>query len=145
MARVVDASAIGAVLFGEQDGPWVHAMVSGPLLLVPGIFHFELGNACWTKLRRHPGEADALLNAWLDWNAEPPVTAVPVDPMITMQLARETNLTFYDASYLWLARDRAADLISLDARLVRAARRLGLHAPLPDNGPAHHTTPRSRN
>src|SRR3954464_11156666 len=103
MARVVDASAIGALLFGEQDGPWVHAMVSGLVVMVPGIFQFELGNTCWTKLRRHPGAAEALLNAWSDWAAKPPVVAMPVDLISTMQLARETNLTFYDASYLWLA------------------------------------------
>ena len=30
-----------------------------------------------------------------------------------------TTLTFYDASYLWLAQDRGADLVSLDAQLVR--------------------------
>jgi predicted nucleic acid-binding protein len=143
MARVVDASAIGAMLFGEPDGPWVHGLISGPTLIVPAMFHVELGNTCWTKLRRHPGESDALLNAWLDWNAQPPVAVMAVDLTGTMQIAREHKLTFYDASYLWLTRDRLADLISLDGKLVRAARSLGLHAPAP--GDARHTTPRSRN
>jgi len=143
--RVVDASAIGAMLFGEPDGPWVHRMISGPTLVVPAIFHFELGNTCWTKLRRHPGDADELLGAWLDWNAQPPVAAMAVDLVHTMQLARDNSLTFYDASYLWLAQDRAADLISLDGQLVRTARRLGLAAPAPADAPPPHTTPRSRN
>ena len=137
---VVDASAIGALLFGETDGAWVHRMTSGLTFVIPAMFHFELGNICWTKMRRHPGESTADLDAWLAWNAQPPVAVMAVDLTDTMQLARDTSLTFYDASYLWLARDRATDLISLDAKLVRAARSLGVYAP----SPTPHTTPRSR-
>ena len=70
---------------------------------------------------------------------------IDIDLIDTLRLARDQNLTFYDAGYLWLARERAADLISLDGQLVRAARRLGLYAPAPHDGPADHTTPRSRN
>ena len=144
MIPVVDASAIGALLFGEGDGPWVHGMVSGLTFVVPAMFHFELGNVCWTKMRRYPDQSNALLNAWLRWNAQPPVAAMAVDLIDTMQLARETSLTFYDASYLWLARDRAVDLISLDAKLVRAAKSLGLYAPSPRDEAARQHTPRSR-
>jgi predicted nucleic acid-binding protein len=143
MIHVVDASAIGALLFGEADGPWVRDLISGQVLLVPAMFHFELGNVCWLKLRRHPEEAGELLDSWLDWNAQPPVAAMAVDLLDTMRLAREHNLTFYDASYLWLAKERAEALISLDAKLVRAARSIGLRAPAP--GDTDHTTPRSRN
>lgn len=144
MTHVVDASAIGALLFGEADGKWVHDTISGLTPVVPAIFHFELGNTCRTKIRRHPDAADALLDAWLDWNAQPPVAAMAVDLVDTMHLAREHNLTFYDASYLWLARNVAADLISLDAKLVRAARSLGVHAPTPGDETSRQTTPRSR-
>jgi predicted nucleic acid-binding protein len=145
MIPVVDASAIGALLFGEADGAWVHHMTSGLTFIVPAIFHFELGNICWTKMRRHPGESTALLDAWSAWNAQPPVVVMAIDLTATMQLARDTSLTFYDASYLWLARDHAADVISLDAKLVRAARSLGVYAPSPGDPPTPHTTPRSRN
>ena len=143
MIRVVAASAVAAMLFGEHDGPWVHALLSGPPLIVPGIFHFELGNTCRMKCRRHPDEAEALLANWLDWNSEPPVTAMATDLIATMHLAWDHNLTFYDASYLWLAQDRAAELISLDNALVLAARSLGVQAPSPGDG--DQTTPRSRN
>ena len=143
MIHVVDASAIGALLFGEADGNWVRSLITGQILIVPAMFHFELGNVCWLKLRRHPQEAGALLNAWLDWNVQPPVAAMAVDFIDAMRVAHEHNLTFYDASYLWLARDHTADLISLDARLVRTARSIGLHAPTP--GDTDHSTPRSRN
>ena len=145
MIPVVDASAIGALMFGETDGPWVHGMTSGLTFVVPAMFHFELGNVCWTKMRRYPDQSKTLLNAWLSWNAQPPVAAMAVDLIATMQLAHETSLTFYDASYLWLARDRAVDLISLDTKLVRAARSLGVCAPSPGDGAVRHHTPCSRN
>ncbi|HEY2618410.1 MAG TPA: type II toxin-antitoxin system VapC family toxin [Acetobacteraceae bacterium] len=142
MIRVVDASAVAAMLFGEPDGVWVHALLSGEPLFVPSIFHFELGNICRMKCRRHPDKAEELLTAWLDWNVQPPVTAIAIDPTTTMELARQHNLTFYDASYLWLAQDRASEIISLDAHLVCAARSLGLHAPSPTDG--RRIAPRSR-
>ena len=143
MIRVVDASAVAAMLFGESDGAWVHRLLSGPPLIVPGIFHFELGNTCRMKCRRHPDEAEALLANWLDWNSEPPVTAMATDLIATMHLAQDHSLTLYDASYLWLAQDRTAELISLDNALVLAARSLGVKAPSPRDG--DQTTPRSRN
>ena len=142
MIRVVDASAVAAMLFGEPDGPWVHTLLSGPPLIVPGIFHFELGNTCRMKCRRYRKDAEALLANWLEWNSEPPVTVMATDLVATMHLARDHNLTFYDASYLWLAQDRTAELVSLDNALVRAARSLGVQAPSPRD--ADQITPRSR-
>ena len=143
MTRVVDASAISAMLFGEPDGDWVHALVSGASLIAPGIFPFELGNTCRMKSRRHPAQAERLLRAWLDWSAEPPVTIMATDHVATIDLSRVHGLTFYDASYLWLAMNRAPDLISLDAQLVRVARTIGIYVPSPRD--ADQTAPRSRN
>jgi predicted nucleic acid-binding protein len=131
MVRVVDASAIAAMLFGEPDGPWVYRSIARHMLIAPSIFHFELGNICWVKSRRYPDQAAAALNAWLDWNAEPPLTAMATDLIATMELARGHDLTFYDASYLWLAQTQQTDLISLDAKLVRAACKIGIQAPSP--------------
>jgi predicted nucleic acid-binding protein len=143
MTRVVDASAIAALLFNEDAALWVQDETFRELLLAPELIHFELGNLCWKKMRRSPEQADALLQNWLNWNVSPPVTLIDVYLAGTMHIAHGHNLTFYDASYLWLAHDRTADLISLDAKLVRAARSLGLHAPARDD--RGHTTPRSRN
>jgi predicted nucleic acid-binding protein len=143
MTRVVDASAVAALLFNETAALWVQDATFGELLIAPGLIHFELGNLCWKKMRRSPAQADALRRNWMNWNVSSPVTLSDVDLGETMRFARDHNLTFYDASYLWLAHDRTADLISLDAKLVRAARTIGLHAPAPDN--RGYTTPRSRN
>lgn len=140
--RVVDASAIGALAFGEQEKTWVEMQVIQAELIAPPLLSFELGNICWKKLRRFPEHAETLLAAWDTWCASALVTAEPVDAGETLRLARTHDLTFYDASYLWLALHRDADLITLDAKLSRIARNLGVRAPRPDD--ASHTTPLSR-
>jgi predicted nucleic acid-binding protein len=142
MIRVVDASAIGALIFGEKEKSWVETQTASAELIAPPLLDFELGNICWKKLRRFPEDAELLLAAWDSWCASTLVANMPSDPIQSIRLARTHGLTFYDASYLWLAQYRNADLISLDARLVRVARSMGLHAPMPND--TGHTTPRSR-
>jgi hypothetical protein len=44
-----------------------------------------------------------------------------------LELAAATGLTAYDASYLWLARELGAELVTLDRRLANAARRSERH------------------
>ena len=134
MIRVVDASAIGALLFGEPEKPRVEAQTDDAELIAPSLLIFELGNICWKKLQRLPAQVSIILPAWNAWCAS----------VQTILLARDHGLTFYDASYLWLARYRTADLVSLDVKLVCAARTLGLRAPMPRDRANRQTTPRSR-
>lgn len=47
--------------------------------------------------------------------------AISVDYDGIFSLAMSTGLTFYDASYLWLARDFGAELVTLDRQLERMA------------------------
>ena len=138
MTRIVDASTIGAVLLVEHESAWVTEQTDGSELIGSAILPFEVGNICWKRLRRSAADADRVMAIWSAWSASLPVRLVMPDPTYTLRLAYETGLTFYDASYVRLAQDYDADLISLDAQLVRVARRLGLRAPAP------HTTPRSR-
>lgn len=139
VARVVDASALAALLFGESARLWVEAQVKGQILIAPRILPFELGNTCWVKMRRNAELRESLLTIWADWIEDPPVTMVDVDLLGALQLAQRHDVTYYDASYLWLAQAHNAQLITLDRALLRAAHRLDI------DGPAPHTTPRSRN
>lgn len=100
--------------------------------MAPSLLDFELGNICWKKLRRFPEGAAVLLAAWDTWCASELVIRAPHDPVAPVRLATTHDLSFHDACYLWLAQHRNVELISLDARLVRAARSLGLHAPTLD-------------
>ena len=45
---------------------------------------------------------------------------MPIDHNDNLDLAIETGLTIYDASYLYLARQLGADLVSFDKQLIKA-------------------------
>jgi len=127
------------MLLVEQEATWVDEQTAGHDLVAPAILLFELGNVFWKRLRRQASDADQLIAIWAAWTASFPVQLVEPDPVSTLRLAHQSGLTFYDASYVSVAQARDADLVSLDAQLVRTARRLGLRALTPQ------TTPRSRN
>ena len=120
MVVVVDASAVAAIAFGEPDGPTLTAHLSGQSLIAPTLFDYELANIAWKKSRRHPVLAPAI-QAALEASAYLPINRVAVPAGEMLRLARATGLTAYDASYLWLARSRDAELVTLDSRLAKAA------------------------
>jgi predicted nucleic acid-binding protein len=119
--KVVDASALAALLFGEPDAETVAGRLDGARLVAPSLFLFELANVCLVKCRRHPAQRDALL-AGFAMRGQLGVDEVAVDHTAVLDLALASNLTVYDASYLWLARQLDAELVTLDAALDRAAK-----------------------
>lgn len=120
-ARVVDASAIASVLFGEPAGGEVtNALGKGPLF-APTLLRYEVGSVCLKKIRRHP-ERRAHFLAGLDLLDRLDLREVEVPAVEIAQLAERTDLTVYDAAYLWLARSIGASLVTLDERLEAAVR-----------------------
>ena len=117
--RVVDASALGALLFGEPDGPAVAERLRGAGLIAPALLPFEVANVCVKKIRRYPDQRNALMAAFrmLD---RMEVDVIEVDHGEALALAERCGLTAYDASYLWLARRVGADLVTLDKQLAAA-------------------------
>lgn len=122
-AKVVDASALGALLFGEPEGARVAERLEGATLEAPTLLTYELANVCLVKLRRHPKQRTALLAAHA-LLAEMAIALHEPDPAAILELAEATGLTAYDASYLWLARALDAELVTLDKGLANAASRL---------------------
>jgi predicted nucleic acid-binding protein len=119
MAVVVDASAIGAIMFGEPEGPALAAHLDGETLLAPALLDSELTNIALKKARKRPGAATQILLS-LQAALTLPVSRIAVPGVEVFVLATQTGLTAYDASYLWLARSRDAELVTLDAALERA-------------------------
>lgn len=120
MLRVVDASALAAILFGEPEGAMMAEQLDGARLAAPPLLAFELANVCLVKCRRYPEKRDALLEAFRLRDAFA-VEVVNVDIAEALTLAMQTGLTVYDAVYLWLARRLGAELTTLDKALARAA------------------------
>jgi predicted nucleic acid-binding protein len=117
--KVVDASAVVAVLFNEVTRESVVRRLRGCFLYAPVLLGFEVANACLKKIRAAPRERRLLLDAFGLLN-ELSITLEPIDLAEAITLAERTKLSLYDASYLWLARALDAELITLDDKLRRA-------------------------
>ena len=117
--KVVDASAVVALLFDEPARDDVVARLRGSSLHAPSLIGFEVANACLKKMRARPGERQALLEAFslLDDLA---ITPEAIDLDAAIALAARTRLSLYDASYLWLAQALGAELVTLDGKLAAA-------------------------
>lgn len=119
-AKVVDASAVAAILFAEPEGAAVAAQIEDDRLFAPTLLPFEIANVCVKKIRRHPSLHQPIM-ARLSLFSQFPIETMDIDCDAVVRLADETMLSAYDASYLWLARVLAADLVTLDQRLARVA------------------------
>ncbi|MCA7121347.1 MAG: type II toxin-antitoxin system VapC family toxin [Acidibrevibacterium sp.] len=117
--KVVDASAVAALLFGEPEADAVAAQLADSRLVAPGLLPFELANVCLIKSRRHPEQRTALMAAFRLYDRLS-VEEVVVDHCAALELAETTGLTAYDASYLWLAQQLGAGLVTLDKQLAKA-------------------------
>ncbi len=117
--RVVDASALAALLFGEAEADAIAAQLAGGRLVAPPLLGFELANVCLVKARRRPDQRDMLMEAFR-LRHRLAVEEIAVDYDGVLALAATTGLTAYDASYLWLAERLGATLITLDRQLAKA-------------------------
>ena len=118
--KVVDASALAAILFGEPEAEAVAERLTDTRLAAPTLLDYELANVCLTKIRRQPGQREALRAAYrLAHRLN--IEAVAVDHAATLDLAEATGLTAYDAAYLWLARSLGGELVTLDRKLAAAS------------------------
>lgn len=120
---VVDASAFARVFLEQPQSSafreWrKKALVRGHRLLAPTLLPYELGNVL---LREFKGER----NKW-----EPALTEILLGvrldlPSFSQVFRASEGLTFYDASYLALAQENNATVVSYDSDLLRQAAKAG--------------------
>jgi predicted nucleic acid-binding protein len=120
---VVDASALAAVVFNEPLAPEIVRRLAGKEVVAPRLLAYELTNAALRKIKKHPADTDAI-RASVERALADDVAIVwsDVETGPVLQLALDTGLTAYDASYLWLAQHLDAELVTLDAELDAARR-----------------------
>ena len=117
--KVVDASALAALLFDEPEAGAVADQLEDGNLVAPALLGVEIASVCLKKLRSSPQQREALLAAFALY-ARMPIEVVEVDHADTLRLAEAFGLSSYDAAYLWLAQKLAAELVTLDRRLQTA-------------------------
>lgn len=118
--KVVDASALAALLFGEPEAEIVASQLEHHKLAAPTILPFEIASVCLKKLRRHKDQREAILTAYALMDRLM-IEYVQIHFSELVALAEKAKLTVYDAAYLWLAQSLSAELVTLDRTLARAA------------------------
>jgi predicted nucleic acid-binding protein len=122
---VVDTSVLIAVLTGEASRDRLIQRTQGAELLAPGSVHWEIGNVFSALLKRRRlklAEVQLALAAY----AQIPIRFVEVELAAALELADRFALYAYDAFLMACARRQQAPLLTLDARLGRAAQEAGV-------------------
>jgi predicted nucleic acid-binding protein len=122
---VVDTSVLIAVLTGEPARDQLIARTQGAELLAPSSVHWEIGNAFSALLKRRRlklPDVQAALTAY----GQVPIRFVDVDLASALELGDRFGLYAYDAYLMACARRQRAPLLTLDARLGRAAQQAGV-------------------
>ncbi len=122
-AKVVDASALGAVAFNEPEKAEALRLIGDAELYAPSLLAYELTSIARKKAVRHPEARASLAVALRDALLSVDVHWVEVDHSEALDLSIELGLSSYDASYLWLAHRLNAPLVTFDARLQAVAER----------------------
>ncbi len=120
VVKVVDATALGALVFGEPEAEAVAKQLSTSTLVAPQLLWFELASIAFKKATKHPGLVDQIREAFR-MAGRLTIEILAVDHLDIIDLATQTRITTYDASYLWLARKTGGELVTLDKRLSTAA------------------------
>ena len=118
--RVVDASALGALVFGEPKAEEMANALSMGTIAAPALLWFELASIALRKMVTHPKQKDQILNAF-QLGRHLAIEVVDVNHLEVIELAGKAGLTSYDASYLWLALHLGGELVTLDRKLMKAA------------------------
>ena len=131
MAFVIDASIVAAFAFGEPDDARVLTAIEELKMteaLAPCLFFFQVRNALIVGERRGRSTAEKSPDFLRDLERLPMrIVPLPGDGAL-MSLARQRNLTVYDAAYLELAMRERLPLATLDRALEKAAAGRGRRA-----------------
>ena len=118
-AKVVDSSIIAAWCFGETRAAEATALLKDFEWYAPILLAYELTSIARRKSIAYPKQTEALREA-LQTVFAIPIHWSEVDHLAVLRLALNTELTTYDASYLYLARKLSIPLATFDQKLARA-------------------------
>ncbi len=124
-ARVVDASVLGALIFGEPRAEEALALLKDTEIYAPLLLGYELTSIARKKAMRYPELKEKILAA-LEIGLGLDINWTEVEHPEVLRLALDTGLTICDASYLYLSRALKIPLITFDEKLAGKARANGV-------------------
>ena len=119
-ARVVDASVLAAWCFREPRALEALGLLQDSDIYAPFLLAYELTSIARKKTVSDPESLDVLKEA-LETALALPIHWSNVDHGAVLRLALNSDLTTYDASYLYLAQALGVSLATFDQRLSLAA------------------------
>lgn len=123
MNIVVDTSALIAVIIGEPERDRIVAMTVHQTLIGPGSILWEVGNAFSAMLKQDRLTLESALRG-LEIFEEIPIQYTMPDFAHSIAIAHQAKLYAYDAYLLDCAIRHKAPLLTLDRKLMAAARAL---------------------
>ena len=117
---IVDASAIGAIIFREDEIAEAAAYIADAPMIAPTLLPFEIASIA-SKKRRRGLLDDVSIERALAVFESMAIQLVPVRPKDALVMASQSELSTHDASYLWLARRFGMTIATFDRRLADAA------------------------
>ena len=118
---VVDATVLADFLVGESalQAAAVELMREDSDWISVGLWRYELGNVLWKKVKFEKGDPDEI-RPHLECGVRLLIETVEdLDLPAVYDIAVQKGLTFYDASYVWLARARGITLRTRDKQILR--------------------------
>ncbi|MCG2709111.1 MAG: type II toxin-antitoxin system VapC family toxin [Thermodesulfovibrionales bacterium] len=125
---VIDASVI-LKWFMEEDGSnkakdIKNAHISGAsTITIPDIALYEVGNALRYKLEFSAKEVNRCFEELYELNLDI-IGPYPEIVFLVTEIARQNDITFYDAFYVALAKELGLQFITADERLYNRTRNL---------------------
>jgi predicted nucleic acid-binding protein len=127
MVFVVDTSVLIAVIANEPIKARLIERTRSAELVAPHSIHWEIGNAFSAMIKRQRLRLADATKA-LELYAAIPVRFVDVDLAEALQLSAELDIYAYDAYVISCALGQRAPMLTLDRRLLKAARTAGVDA-----------------
>jgi predicted nucleic acid-binding protein len=122
---VIDTSALIAVIADEPERSKIIEVTTGNTLIGPGSIPWEIGNAFSAMFKRQRltlAEAQKGLSIF----ESIPLRYIKPDFASSVSISKQINMYAYDAYFIDCAIRQTAPLLTLDRRLIAAARSLNV-------------------
>lgn len=119
---VVDCTVLADWAFGKESRKKasIALMEADPIWTAPMLIQFELGNVAWKACQFDSSWKPELVRQTLESASKLIHKYITdIDPTEILAIARELETTYYDATYIWLAKTLDTQLYTRDRNLAK--------------------------